>query len=114
MYEVVLADGQTEVIRGANGYVPEGPMTTFFTSARSRAAIDSRSERVASFRTADIRRILRRELEAAGLRAVPDGADDGYGHYSFGADAPRAAPASGRRPPAHRPCGRCSGGRRAG
>jgi hypothetical protein len=33
------------------------------------------------------RRILCREIEAAGLRAVPDGADDGYGHYVFGTRA---------------------------
>ena len=85
VFEVVLADGQTDVIRGANGYVQEGPLTTFFTSPRSRAAIDSRSERVGSFRTADIRRIVRRECEGSGgLRAVPDAVDDGYGHYVFG------------------------------
>jgi hypothetical protein len=83
VFEVALADGQTEVIRGANGYVQEGPLTTFFSSPRSRAAIDSRSERVGSFRTADIHRIVRREVEGTGLRAVPDGADDGYGHYVF-------------------------------
>ena len=84
VFEVVLADGQTELVRGANGYVQEGPLTTFFTSPRSRAAIDSRSERVGSFRTADIRRVVRREIEEAGLRAVPDAVDDGYGHYVFG------------------------------
>jgi hypothetical protein len=39
---------------------------------------------VGSFRTADIRRIVRRESEATGLRAVPDAVDDGYGHYVFG------------------------------
>ena len=83
VFEVVLTDGQTEVIRGANGYVQEGPLTTFFNSPRSRVAIDSRSERLGSFRTADIRRIVRQEVEATGLRAVPDEADDGYGHYSF-------------------------------
>src|SRR5438105_100970 len=85
VFEIVLADGQTDVVRGANGYVQEGPLTTFFSSPRSSAAIDSRSERVGSFRTADIRRIVRGEIEAAGLRAVPDGADGGYGHYIFGA-----------------------------
>jgi hypothetical protein len=85
VFEVVVADGHTEVIRGANGYVQEGPLTTFFSSPRSRAQIDSRSERLGSFRTADIHRIVRRELEDVGLRAVPDGADDGYGHYTFAA-----------------------------
>jgi hypothetical protein len=82
VYEVVLSDEVTEVIHGANGYVQEGPMTTFFSSPRSRAQIESRSERLGSFRTADIRRIVRREVEA-GLRAVPDDVDDGYGHYRF-------------------------------
>ena len=85
VFEVVLADGHTEVVRGANAYVQEGPLTTFFSSPRSRAQIDSRSERLGSFRTGDIRRIVRRELEEIGLRAVPDGADDGYGHYVFAA-----------------------------
>src|SRR5205823_6152134 len=46
---------QTEV--RASDYVQEGPLTTFFSSARRRSTIDSLSERVASFRTADIRRI---------------------------------------------------------
>jgi hypothetical protein len=87
VFEVVLSDGQTEVVLGANGYVQEGPLTTFFSSPRSRAQIDSRSERLGSFRTAEIRRIVRREIEDAGLRAVPDGPDDGYGHYTFGAGA---------------------------
>jgi hypothetical protein len=85
VFEVVLADGQTEVVRGANAYVQEGPLTTFFSSPRSKAQIDSRSERLGSFRTAEIRRIVRREFEEVSLRAVPDGADDGYGHYVFGA-----------------------------
>jgi hypothetical protein len=83
VFEVVLSDGLAEVIRGANGYVQEGPLTTFFSSPRSSAQIDSRSERLGSFRTADIRRIVRRELEEIGLRAVPDGPDEGYGHYTF-------------------------------
>jgi hypothetical protein len=83
VFEVVLSDNETQVIRGANGYAQEGPLTTFFSSPRSRAQIDSRSERLGSFRTADIRRIVRRELEEVGLRAVPDEADDGYGHYVF-------------------------------
>jgi hypothetical protein len=67
VYDVTLADGaQTEV--RASGYVQEGPLTTFFSSARRRSTIDSLSERVASFRTADIRRIIRREPQP--LRAL--------------------------------------------
>jgi len=88
VFEVVLSDSETQVIRGANGYAQEGLLTTFFSSPRSRAQIDSRSERLGSFRTADIRRIVRRELEEVGLRAVPDDADDGYGHYVFGTGKP--------------------------
>lgn len=88
VFEVVLSDGEPQVVRGANAYVQEGPLTTFFSSPRSRAQIDSRSERLGSFRTADIRRIVRRDIEEVGLRAVPDGADDGYGHYSFGTGVP--------------------------
>jgi len=88
VFEVILSDSETQVIRGANGYAQEGPLTTFFSSPRSRAQIDSRSERLGSFRTADIRRIVRRELEEVGLRAVPDDADDGYGHYVFGTGKP--------------------------
>jgi hypothetical protein len=68
MFEVMFADGAVEEIRGANGYVQEGPLTTFFRSERCRVAIDSWSERVASFRTTDIRRIVRRGTPA--LRAV--------------------------------------------
>jgi hypothetical protein len=59
VYDVTLADNHTETVR-ASGYVQEGPLTTFFSSARRRSSIDSLSERVAGFRTADIRRILRR------------------------------------------------------
>jgi hypothetical protein len=73
VYDVTLADGaQTEV--RASGYVQEGPLTTFFSSARRRSTIDSLSERVASFRTADIRRILRRDPEP--LRALSIGGDE--------------------------------------
>jgi hypothetical protein len=84
VFEVVLNDGVAEVIRGATGYVQEGPLTTFFSSPRSGAQIDSRAERLGSFRTADIRRVVRRDVEPGVLRAVPDEADDGYGHYVFG------------------------------
>ena len=91
VFEVVLLDGDVQVVRGANGYVQEGPLTTFFSSPRSRAQIDSRSERLGSFRTADIRRIVRRDVDDVGLRAVPDGPDDGYGHYTFAVGAAAGA-----------------------
>jgi hypothetical protein len=73
-HDVVLADGEVIEVLGANAYVQEGPLTTFFHSGRSRAAIDSWAERVASFKTTEIRRIIRRH--PPGLRAVPaDGAE---------------------------------------
>ena len=69
VYDVTLTDGtQTEV--RASGYVQEGPLTTFFSSARRRSTIDSLSERVASFRTADIRRIVRRDPQPLGPLTV--------------------------------------------
>ena len=69
IHDIVLADGEVVEILGANAYVQEGPLTTFFHSGRSRAAIDSWAERVASFKTTEIRRIIRRHPPT--LRAVP-------------------------------------------
>jgi hypothetical protein len=78
IHDIVLADGEVVEIRGANAYVQEGPLTTFFHSGRSGAAIDSWAERVASFKTADICRITRRRLPT--LRAVPaDGEERALG-----------------------------------
>jgi hypothetical protein len=78
IHEVVLADGEVVEVFGANAYVQEGPLTTFFHSGRSRAAIDSSAERVASFKTTEIRRIIRRHPPT--LRAVPvDGAERAFG-----------------------------------
>lgn len=74
IHDIVLADGEVVEIRGANAYVQEGPLTTFFHSSRSRAAIDSWAERVASFKTTDICRIIRRRSPA--LRAVPADGDE--------------------------------------
>ncbi|HZQ78643.1 MAG TPA: hypothetical protein VFE55_15010 [Acidimicrobiia bacterium] len=68
VHDVVLADGEVIEVLGANAYVQEGPLTTFFHSGRSRAAIDSWSERIASFKTTEIRRIIRRVPSP--LRAV--------------------------------------------
>ena len=78
MHDVVLADGEVVEVLGANAYVQEGPLTTFFHSGRSRAAIDSWAERVASFKTTEIRRIIRRHPPT--LRAVPvDGPERAFG-----------------------------------
>jgi hypothetical protein len=78
IHDIVLADGEVVEIFGANAYVQEGPLTTFFHSGRSRASIDSWAERVASFKTIDIRRIIRRHPPT--LRAVPaDGDERAFG-----------------------------------
>jgi hypothetical protein len=78
IHDIVLADGEVVEILGANAYVQEGPLTTFFHSGRSRSAIDSWAERVASFKTNDIRRIIRRHPPT--LRAIPaDGDERAFG-----------------------------------
>lgn len=79
IHDIVLADGEVVEILGANAYVQEGPLTTFFHSGRGRASIDSWAERVASFKTTDIRRVIRRHPPA--LRAVPvDGDERAFGN----------------------------------
>ncbi len=53
-YEVVLRGNLVEVVEGADAYVAEGPLTTFFQGRDGRAVLDSWARRLASFRTADI------------------------------------------------------------
>jgi hypothetical protein len=60
-FEVILHDQTIEVVEDADAYQQEGPMTTFFRCGTGRDVIDSWSTRVASFRTADLRVIRRRE-----------------------------------------------------
>ena len=62
-YEVTVADGTVEV-DGADAYAPDGTMTTFYRCRDGRATIDAWATRIASFRTADIRRIVRVEATA--------------------------------------------------
>jgi hypothetical protein len=59
-YEILLADGLV-VVDGADAYAPDGQMTTFYRCRDGRDTIDVWATRVASFRTADIVRILRIE-----------------------------------------------------
>jgi hypothetical protein len=66
---VILRDGAVEIVDGADAYQQEGPMTTFFRRGDGRDVIDSWSTRMASFRTADLVVVRRREA-LAGLRAV--------------------------------------------
>jgi hypothetical protein len=53
-YQVLLSGDRSELVEGADAYVQEGPLTTFFQGRDGRAVLDSWSRRVASFRTADI------------------------------------------------------------
>jgi hypothetical protein len=69
-FEVILRDRTVETVDGADAYQQEGPMTTFFRRGDGRDVIDSWSVRMASFRTADLLVVRRREEAAAGLRAV--------------------------------------------
>ncbi len=52
-FTVELTGDRTERI-AADAYQQEGPLTTFFTMGSDRTVIDSWSQRVASFRTADL------------------------------------------------------------
>lgn len=56
-YEVTLKPDLTEVVEGADAYVQEGPLTTFFQGRDGRAVLDCWARRLASFRTADIVRV---------------------------------------------------------
>ena len=57
-FEVTVGE-MAEVVRGADTYTQEGPLTTFFRTDPGRRVIDCWSERLASFRTADVTRIRR-------------------------------------------------------
>lgn len=70
-FEVVLRDGGSELLEGADAYQQEGPMTTFFRCGPGRETIDSWSTRVASFRTADVVVVRRREAGSAVRRLQP-------------------------------------------
>jgi hypothetical protein len=71
-YELMLKDRSVELVEGADAYQQEGPMTTFFRRADGRDVVDSWSTRVASFRTADLLAVRRREAEeAAANQPIP-------------------------------------------
>jgi hypothetical protein len=58
-FEVLLTDGTTESIQGADTYGQEGPLTTFYRTEDDRRVIDCWAERLESIRTTDIVRIRR-------------------------------------------------------
>ena len=59
-YDVLLADGLVQVT-GAAAYAPAGQLTPVSRCRDGRETVDVWATRVASFRTADILRILRVE-----------------------------------------------------
>lgn len=61
MFEVMMQDRSLELVDGADAYQQEGPMTTFFRRGDGRDVIDSWSTRVASFRTADLIVVRRKD-----------------------------------------------------
>jgi hypothetical protein len=65
-FEVTLRDRSVEIVDGADAYQQEGPMTTFFRCGDGREVIDSWSTRMASFRTADLLAVRRRDAAPAG------------------------------------------------
>lgn len=69
-FEVILQDRSVEIVTGADAYRQEGPMTTFFRRGDGRDVIDSWSTRMASYRTADLLVVRRRDPAAQPLQAV--------------------------------------------
>ncbi len=58
-FRILATDATAHLVRGADTYAPEGPLTTFFATRRGAGMIDSWATRVASFRTTDIASIER-------------------------------------------------------
>ena len=61
-FNVQLTDGSTETVPDADGYAPEGPLTTFFSVEPGRAPrLDTWSVKLLSIRTDRIAQIRRTE-----------------------------------------------------
>lgn len=65
-FQVTLKDRTVEVVDGADAYLQEGQMTTFFRTGEGREVVDCWSRRMASFRTSEILIIRRLEEVAYG------------------------------------------------
>lgn len=63
-FMVILNNDDVEKIDGADAYQQEGPLTTFFRTSPGRSVVDCWATRLASFRTADIRKIRLAETAA--------------------------------------------------
>ena len=77
-FEVTLRDRIVEWVHDADAYQQEGQLTTFFRSGRGRAALDSWSTRVASFRTSEV--LIVHRVEAPDAAAPGVAAVAGAGH----------------------------------
>ncbi len=64
VFAVTLSSGRTVEVTETDFYEPEGPLTTFFRSGSATRTIDVWSERVASFRTAEIVSICQSDVRS--------------------------------------------------
>jgi hypothetical protein len=64
-YLVQLKDQSIETVAGADAYLQEGQMTTFFRTDSARAVVDSWSTRLFSVRTSEILLIRREDDDVA-------------------------------------------------
>lgn len=58
-FEILLAGDDDAHVVAADAYAQEGPLTTFFCCDSTHVRLDSWAERLASFRSAEIRAIRR-------------------------------------------------------
>ena len=65
-FNVLLTDGSTESVADADGYSPEGPLTTFFSVEPGRSPrLDTWSVKLLSIRTDRIVQIRRTETSCS-------------------------------------------------
>lgn len=67
-FEVTLRDNSTEFVEGADAFVHDKSMTTFYRTGNDRHAVDCWSVATAAIRTDDVRMIRLHEGETIGVR----------------------------------------------
>ena len=67
-FEILLAGDDDSHVVTADAYAQEGPLTTFFCCESTHVRLDSWAERLASFRSAEIRAIRRLDTGKLSLR----------------------------------------------
>ena len=70
-FEILLSGDDDSHVVAADAYAQEGPLTTFFCCDSTHVRLDSWAERLASFRSADIRAIRRLDDVATLAPAAP-------------------------------------------